>query len=48
MLVRGEDRHGHFRLVPPPSEDLSEDAISWHHRILTAKTEALYDGAAAG
>jgi chlorinating enzyme len=45
MLVRGEDRHGHFQLVPPPSADLSEDAMAWHHHILTAQNEALYDGA---
>ena len=48
MLVRGEDRHGHFRLVPPPGADLSEDALAWHRHILTAQNEALYDGAAAG
>lgn len=47
MLVRGEDRHGHFRLVPPPSVDLSEDALAWHRHILAAQNEALYDGAAA-
>jgi ectoine hydroxylase-related dioxygenase (phytanoyl-CoA dioxygenase family) len=45
MLVRGEDRHGHFRLVPPPRADLSEDAMAWHRHILTAQNEALYDGA---
>jgi hypothetical protein len=45
MLVRGEDRHGHFQLVPPPRADLSEDAMAWHRHILTAQNEALYDGA---
>lgn len=47
MLVRGEDRHGHFRLVPPPEADLSDDAMAWHEHILTAQNEALYDGAVA-
>ena len=47
MLVRGEDRHGHFRLVPPPVSDLSADALAWHRHILAAQNEALYDGAAA-
>lgn len=47
MLVRGEDRHGHFHLVPPPREDLSDEALAWHERILTAQNEALYDGAQA-
>ena len=45
MLVRGQDRHGHFRLVPPPEADLSEDALAWHRHILAAQNEALYDGA---
>ena len=47
MLVRGEDRYGHFQLVPAPGADLSEDALAWHRHILTAQNEALYDGAAA-
>lgn len=45
MLVRGEDRYGHFEVVPPPTEDLSEEAMSWHHRILNAQNETLYEGA---
>ena len=45
MLVRGEDRYGHFHLVPPPAEDLSADAMAWHRRILLAQNEAIYDGA---
>ena len=47
MLVRGEDRHGHFQLVPPPGADLSEEGLAWHRHILTAQNEALYDGAQA-
>lgn len=48
MLVRGEDRHGNFCHVPPPGADLSEAAMAWHNRILTAQNEAIYDGADAG
>ena len=48
MLVRGEERYGHFQLVPPPSADLSEDAMAWHRHILTAQNEAFYDGARTG
>ena len=47
MLVRGEDRYGHFKLVPPPSEDLSAEAMAWHARILAAQNEAIYAGAEA-
>jgi ectoine hydroxylase-related dioxygenase (phytanoyl-CoA dioxygenase family) len=47
MLVRGEDRYGHFQLVPPPDADLSEQALAWHRHILSAQNEALYDGAQA-
>ena len=44
MLVRGEDRYGHFERVPPPDEDLSTEALAWHNRILTAQNEAMYEG----
>ncbi|MBT8077711.1 MAG: phytanoyl-CoA dioxygenase family protein, partial [Gammaproteobacteria bacterium] len=43
VLVRGEDRHGNFQLVPTPREDLSADALDWHRRILGAQNEAMYD-----
>jgi ectoine hydroxylase-related dioxygenase (phytanoyl-CoA dioxygenase family) len=43
-LVRGEDRYGHFHHIPSPAEDLDEEAIAWHTRILKAQNEALYDG----
>ena len=42
VLVRGEDRHGHFELVPPPEDDLAPEALAWHRRILRAQSEALY------
>ncbi len=47
MLVRGEDHYNHFHHIPQPVSDLSEDAISWHNRILTAQNTALYDGVEA-
>lgn len=48
VLVRGNDCHGHFRHVPPPRGDLSEEALAWHRRILDAQNKAMYDGAATG
>ncbi len=48
MLVRGEDRYDHFITVPPPQTDLSDQALAWHRRILSAQNEALYDGADQG
>ena len=45
MLVRGEDKYGNFNLVPPPEEDLSDDAVKWHGTILEAQNEAMYDDA---
>ncbi len=48
MLLRGEDRFGHFAQVPPPTEDLSDQAKAWHARILAAQNESIYEGAAQG
>lgn len=45
MLVRGKDRFGHFQNIPSPQDDLSDDAIAWHERILRAQNEAMYAGA---
>ena len=45
MLVRGEDRFHNFLHLPEPKGELDEDAMHWHHRIMTAHQEALYDGA---
>ena len=45
MLVRGEDRYGHFQKVPPADDDLSTAARAWHARILEAQNVAIYDGA---
>ncbi len=43
-LVRGEDTHHNFQLVPPPEADLSEEAMAWHARILKTQNEAFYEG----
>lgn len=45
MLVRGEDRYGNFHQVPEPETDMSDQAVAWHTRILSAQNEAIYDGA---
>ncbi|MEM7173594.1 MAG: phytanoyl-CoA dioxygenase family protein [Pseudomonadota bacterium] len=45
MLVRGEDRYGHFELTPPPDADLSDQCLAWHRRVLSSQNDALYDGA---
>jgi len=45
MLVQGEDRYRNFLHLPEPRGELDDDAMRWHHRIMTAHQEALYDGA---
>lgn len=45
MLVRGEDHHGHFRQVPAPLDDLTDEALAWHRTILGAQNQAMYEGA---
>ena len=47
VLVRGEDRYGHFELVPPPEDDLTPEAFAWHRRILGAQADALYQDTGA-
>lgn len=48
MLMRGEDRHGHFRPVPEPQTDLSPTALAWHRRLLSALDESAFAGVGAG
>jgi len=36
MLVRGEDKYGHFELVAPPKAELDEENIAAHERAVTA------------
>ena len=42
MLVRGEDRYGHFLGANPPDADLSPGALECHKRILDAQNQAMY------
>ena len=44
MLVRGEDRFGHFEHVSSPLCDLATEAIAQHQEIFNAQNEAMYDG----
>ncbi len=46
LLVRGEDRFGHFAHELPPEGDLHPDAVARHAAIVDAKLEVLYAGAA--
>ena len=47
MLVRGEDRFGHFDHVDLPAAELDEAALGWHRRVMAAQNDALYQGAGA-
>jgi len=50
MLVRGEDRHGHFELVPPPQAEFDAPGLAVHeyasglYRRNYAEIEARHDG----
>ena len=44
MLVRGEDRHGHFEAEPRPASDLHPDAVAAHARIAGLHGQLLYQG----
>ena len=46
LLVRGEDRFGHFTHETPPLADMHPDAVARHAAIVDAKLEGLYAGAA--
>lgn len=48
ILVRGEDKYGHFEQVPPPAADMDDEAIAWHQHILSTQNDAMYDGAVQG
>ena len=45
MLVRGEDRCGHFSPVPEPDADLSPAALQCHRRLMAALDESAFAGA---
>ena len=40
MLVRGEDRYGHFELVGPPAAELDDEAIATHDRAMALYRDA--------
>lgn len=44
MLVRGEDRHGHFDPEPSPATDLDEAALAAHADAVNRQVAALYSG----
>lgn len=48
MLVRGEDRHGHFDLVDPPSGLMTEADLARHERIANARNSVMFKGAETG
>lgn len=43
-LVRGEDRYGHFDLMPAPKSDLDADALAAHEDAMSRVVAALYQG----
>ena len=45
LLVRGEDRFGHFTHETPPEADMHRDAVAHHAAIVDTKLEGLYAGA---
>ncbi len=44
MLVRGEDRYGHFDLEVPPTADLDAAAVARHEDAMERQIAALYQG----
>jgi hypothetical protein len=45
MLVRGEDRFGHFDLEPRPPRDLDPAMLAYHGEVCARQTQILYRGA---
>ena len=43
-LVRGEDRYGHFDLMPAPKSDLDAEALAAHEDAMSRVVAALYQG----
>jgi non-heme Fe2+,alpha-ketoglutarate-dependent halogenase len=46
MLVRGNDRFGHFELVPPPVSDFDPAGVARFETFRAGRDEVLYRGAA--
>jgi chlorinating enzyme len=42
MLATGVDHYHHFTQIPEPTEDLSEEAVTWHQRIIDAQSKVIY------
>lgn len=47
MLVRGEDRHGNFIHVPPPTSYFAPDAMALYDEIRDAQSKVMMKGATA-
>ena len=45
VLVRGEDRYGHFEAEPRPQADFDAGAVACHQEIMGRLNAVLYDGA---
>jgi ectoine hydroxylase-related dioxygenase (phytanoyl-CoA dioxygenase family) len=43
MLVRGEDRYGHFERVTPPKAELDADSIAQHEMAVTRYRDTYYE-----
>ena len=43
-LVRGEDRFGHFDLLPPPTADFSPEAVALHRAVTERHYAVIYAG----
>jgi len=48
MLVRGEDRFGHFELESSPVSDMHPDAVALHQRIVRTREGFIYQGTEKG
>ena len=48
MLVRGEDRFGHFEPETPPLADMHPDAVARHARIVATRQGFIYRGTDKG
>jgi hypothetical protein len=48
MLVRGEDRYGHFEAERPPVADMDPDAVALHKRITETRQKFIYAGTDKG
>jgi non-heme Fe2+,alpha-ketoglutarate-dependent halogenase len=48
MLVRGEDKFGHFEAETPPVSDMHPDAVALHKRITETRQKFIYAGTDKG